>query len=230
MPRITANFKRLSRAGSNDQFALDNKQTFVYFRAVRIKDVKKEKLIRAKAMAMIVEHGFDGLSLHKLARAAGLSVATFYTYFQDREDLILKIYEDVSSRMFTATLAGFDPQMDFEQGLRRQWINRARYFLRHPLEMHFMEQIRFSPLHGRAMAVTGGKFRELMKGFVRHAIEHKQLVSVPVEVYWAVAFAPLYQLVKFHIHGKNMSGTGKFVLTEAALETTLRLVLKSLKP
>jgi TetR/AcrR family transcriptional regulator, multidrug resistance operon repressor len=51
-----------------------------------------------------------------------------------------------------------------------------------------------------------------------------------VEVFWAVAFAPLYQLVKFHIHGKNMSGTGKFVLTEAALETTLRLVLKSLKP
>ncbi len=179
---------------------------------------------------MIVEHGFDGLSLHKLARAAGLSVATFYTYFQDREDLILKIYEDVSSRMFTATLAGFEPEMDFEQGLRLQWINRARYLLRHPLEMHFMEQIRFSPLHERAIAVTGGKFRELMQGFVRHAIAHKQLVSVPLEVYWAVAFAPLYQLVKFHIHGKNMSGTGKFVLTEAALETTLRLVLKSLKP
>jgi len=197
---------------------------------LRTKDLKKEKLIRAKAMAMIVEHGFDGLSLHKLARAAGLSVATFYTYFQDREDLILKIYEDVSSRMFTATLAGFEPQMDFEEGLRLQWINRARYFLRHPLEMHFMEQIRFSPLHERAIAVTGGKFRELMQGFVRHAIEHKQLVSVPLEVYWAVAFAPLYQLVKFHIHGKNMSGTGKFVLTEAALETTLRLVLKSFKP
>jgi TetR/AcrR family transcriptional regulator, multidrug resistance operon repressor len=70
----------------------------------------------------------------------------------------------------------------------------------------------------------------MMKAFVRHAIERKQLVVVPVEIYWCIAFAPLYQLVKFHIHGKNMSGTGKFVLTEAALETTLRLVLKSLKP
>ncbi len=197
---------------------------------MRKKDLKKEKLIREKAMAMIVEHGFDGLSLHKLARAAGLSVATFYTYFEDREDLILKIYADVSSRMFTATLTGFDPHMDFEQGLRLQWINRARYFLKHPLEMHFMEQIRFSPFHERAMTVTGGKFREQMMTFVRQAIQRKQLVAVPVEVYWCIAFAPLYQLVKFHIHGKNMSGTGKFVLTETALETTLRLVLKSLKP
>ena len=198
--------------------------------AVRIKDLKKEKLIRAKAMAMIVEQGFDGLSLHKLARAAGLSVATFYTYFQDREDLILKIYEEVSARMFEATLAGYDPQMDFAEGLRVQWFNRAHHFLKYPLEMHFMEQIKFSPFHERAMPVTGGRFRELMKAFVRHAIERKQLVAVPVEVYWCIAFAPLYQLVKFHIHGKNMSGTGKFVLTEAALETTLRLVLKSLKP
>ena len=197
---------------------------------MRTKDLKKEKLIREKAMAMIVEHGFDGLSLHKLARAAGLSVATFYTYFQDREDLILKIFEDVSSRMFEATLAGFDPHMDFAKGLRIQWINRARYFLKQPLEMHFMEQIKFSPFHERALPVTGGKFREQMKTFVGHAIERKQLVAVPVEIYWCIAFAPLYQLVKFHIHGKNMSGTGKFVLTEAALEMTLRLVLKSLKP
>ncbi|HEV2695275.1 MAG TPA: TetR/AcrR family transcriptional regulator [Verrucomicrobiae bacterium] len=197
---------------------------------MRTKDPKKEKLIRKKAMVMIVEHGFDGLSLHKLARAAGLSVATFYTYFQDREDLILKIHAELSARMFELTLAGFDPRMDFAEGLRLQWINRARYFLKHPLEMHFMEQIRFSPLHERAMALTGGKFREQMMTFVRHAIERKQLVAVPVEVYWCIAFAPLYQLVKFHIHGKNMSGKGKFVLTEEALETTLRLVLKSLKP
>src|ERR1700760_2009762 len=85
------------------QSRLENKQTFVYFRTVRIKDLKKEKVIREKAMAMIVEHGFDGLSLHKLARAAGVSAATIYIYFQDREDLILKIYEEVSSRMFEAT-------------------------------------------------------------------------------------------------------------------------------
>lgn len=181
-------------------------------------------------MAMIVKHGFDGLSLHKLARAAGVSAATIYIYFQDREDLILKVHEEVSARMFEATLAGFDPHMDFEEGLRVQWINRARYFLRHPSEMHFMEQIKFSPLYERAVTVTGGKFRELMREFVRHAIERKQLVAVPVEIYWAIAFAPLYQLVKFHIHGRNMSGKGKFVLNEAALETTLRLVLKSLKP
>src|ERR1700679_2171059 len=99
-------------------------------------------------MAMVVKHGFDGLSIHKLARAAGVSAATIYIYFKDREDLILKVYEEVSTRMFAATLEGFDPHMDFAAGLRAQWTNRARYFLQHPAEMHFMEQIKYSPLHG----------------------------------------------------------------------------------
>ena len=197
---------------------------------MRIKDLHKERAIRQKAIAMIVKHGFDGLSIHKLARAADVSPATIYIYFKDREDLILKIYEEVSTDMFDETLKGFDPEMDFEKGLRIQWNNRARYFLRKPTEMHFMEQIRFSPLHERAFAATGGKFRNMMQTFVSNAIRRKQLVSVPVPVFWCMAFAPLYQLVKFHIHGKCVPSTQKFVLDERILEQTLQLVLKALKP
>ena len=196
---------------------------------MRTRDERKERAIRQKAMAMIVKHGFDGLSIHKLARAAGVSPATVYIYFQDREDLILKIYEEVGAKVFAATLVGFDPDMDFETGLRVQWINRAHYFLKHPMEMHFMEQIKFSPLHERALA-TGGKFRQMMKEFVGNAVARKQLVSVPVEVYWSIAFATLYQLVKLHIHCMWLPGSGKFTLDERTLELTLRLVLKSLKP
>src|ERR1700743_468210 len=102
--------------------------------------------------------------------------------------------------------------MTFSEGLKVQWINRARYFLKHPLEMHFMEQIRFSPLHDRAVLATDGRFKEAMKTFVINAIQRRELVKVPVEVYWSIAFAPLYQLVKFHMHGKGLPGNGPFVL------------------
>jgi hypothetical protein len=35
-------------------FALEHKKTFIYYGVVRKKDVKNDKLIREKAMAMIV--------------------------------------------------------------------------------------------------------------------------------------------------------------------------------
>ena len=195
-----------------------------------MRDPRKEKAIRDQALAMIVRHGFDGLSMHKLARAARISPATIYIYFQDREDLILRLYDEVSTRMFAATLEHFDPAMPFAEGLKVQWTNRARYFLKHPREMHFMEQIRFSPLHERAMQASDGRYKEVLKSFVKNAIQRKQLVAVPLEVYWSVAFAPLYQLVKFHMHGKGMPGTGPFSLDDKTMDLTLGLVLKALKP
>jgi len=197
---------------------------------VRARDPRKEKAIRDQALALIVRHGFDGLSMHKLARAARISPATIYIYFRDREDLILKLYDEVSRRMFAATLENFDPAMPFDQGLRVQWTNRARYFLKHPREMHFMEQIRFSPLHERALQAGDGRFKETMRAFVRNAIQRKELRPVPVEVYWSIAFAPLYQLVKFHMHGRGLPGGGPFVLDDQTLELTLNLVVKALKP
>lgn len=202
---------------------------FVYLWSVRTRDPKKEKAICKHALAMIVKHGFDGLSMHKLARAAGVSPATIYIYFKDREDLILKIYAEVSARMFAATLENFDSAMPFDEGLKVQWINRARYFMEHPLEMHFMEQIRFSPLHERAFQTTGGKFHKVMKAFVCNAIQRKELAKAPVEVFWSIAFAPLYQLVKFHMQGRGLPGSGPFSLDDKTMQLTLDLVLKALR-
>jgi AcrR family transcriptional regulator len=197
---------------------------------VRARDPKKEKAIRDKALETIVRHGFDGLSMQKLAKAVGVSPATIYIYFKDRDDLILSLYRDEARKMAEATLDGFDPGMSFADGLRVQWRNRARYCLANPREMHFLEQIRHSPFHSHDEASKGKAFIEAMRAFVRGAIERGELVRVPVEVYWSVAFAPLYQLVKFHMHGRGLPGTTHFALDEKLMNQTLELVLRALTP
>jgi AcrR family transcriptional regulator len=197
---------------------------------MRTRDPKKEKALREKALAMIVKEGFDGLSMQKLAKAAGVSPATIYIYWKDRDDLILQIYSDVFREMSEKTLEGFDPQMSFKDGLAVQWRNRARYCLAHPVENHFMEQVKFSPLHDKAQTCVGSSFMEAMRTFVKGAIKRGELIKIPVEVYWSLAFAPLYQLVKYHKHGRGLPGTGPFVLDDKIMNLTLELVLKALKP
>jgi hypothetical protein len=96
--------------------------------------------------------------------------------------------------------------------------------------MHFLEQIKFSPWHGKGAKTTDRPFIDAMRRFVANAIQRKELVRMPVEVYWSVAFAPLYNLVKYHMHGRGLPGTGRFVLDEKTLMQTLGLVLKALKP
>ena len=196
---------------------------------MRTRDPAKDKAIRACALDLIVKSGFDGFSMQKLARAAKVSPATIYIYFRDRDDLILSLAQQCSARMSELTLRNFDPDMSFEEGLKVQWINRAQYCLQYSKESHFLEQIRHSPLHHRSEKGVRPPFVEAMKKFVTNAIQRGELMPMPVEIYWSVAFAPLYQLVKFHTHG-GLPGTVPFTLDEKALTTTLNLVVKALKP
>ncbi len=180
---------------------------------------------------MIVKDGFDGLSMQKLAKAAGVSPATIYIYFKDRDDLIMQLWATEMKKMVEAILEGFDPDASFEDGLRIQWYNRARFLMDNPNSMHFMEQIKYSPYYNVSLTRMDPTFLSMMKQFTHNAIDRKELVRLPFEIYWSVAFAPLYQLVKLHISGRGFKGEPtEFKLDEAAMDQTLSLVLKALRP
>ncbi len=196
---------------------------------MRVRDDNKIHAIREKAIDMIADYGFDGFSMQKLAKAANVSPATLYIYYKDREDLIMQIWIESFKEMAEVTLKNFDPEMSFSEGLRVQWMNRAKYCMKNPRLMQFMEQLRHSPLQDKAVDLMGAGFKNAMRTFVQNAIKRNELVKVSVEVYWSIAFAPLYNLVKFNFEGKSMGGD-KFTLTEKTLNETLKLVIKALTP
>jgi AcrR family transcriptional regulator len=196
---------------------------------MRTRDETKEQAIRQGAIEMIAREGLDNFSVNKLARAAGVSPATLYIYYRDRDDLIVQLCQEVSVRMLETSLKDFDPNMHFEEGLRVQWINRAAHFMNYPLEVQFIEHVRYSPYYAKVAKMLNEQFREVMGKFVHNAIRRKELQQLPFEVYWSVAFAPLYQLIKFHTQGYSMTGE-KFSLSDELLVQTLSLVLKALKP
>ena len=196
---------------------------------MRTRDIHKETTIRDQAIKLIVHQGLDGFSMQKLAKAAGVSPATLYIYYEDRDDLILQISIDISNRLMEISLKDFHPKMSFADGLKSQWRNRLEFFLKHPMEMEFIEQIRYAPIYEKVRLNMVQNFGEVMGKFVHNAVNNGELAPLPFEVYWAVAFAPLYQLIKFHTQGKSYKNA-PFVLTDDIMQQTLELVLKALKP
>lgn len=196
---------------------------------MRQRDPRKEEAIRKTAIRTIVRKGLDGLSMKQLAREARVSPATIYIYFRDRDDLILQTFLTANKRMYESTLRNFSPDMSFNEGMRIQWANRAEFFIKNPLEAEFIEQLRFSHLHHQTVFRQRENFSDIMKQFLNRAIKQKELIPLPFEVYWSVAFAPLYQLVKYHNQGQSIKHK-EFRLTKKELFQTLGLVLKALKP
>ncbi len=195
---------------------------------MRVKDENKEKALREKAMEMIVNEGFHGLSMQKLARAANVSPATIYIYFKHREDLLNQLFNEVQQTFSEVALEGFNPELSLEEGLWLQWKNRLKFVTKFPIHYKFHDQFKSSPLidHGD---IKMHEFKENMKQFLIHAISNKEMVKMEPEIFWSIAYAPFYSLVRFHLQKKTMMNNN-FKLTEAKMRIAFELVINSLKP
>src|SRR4051812_21340942 len=113
---------------------------------MRTRDEHKEALVKEKAVELLVKYGFEGFSMQKLAKEANVSPATLYIYYADKDDLIRKLGIELGSRFAAAMMDGFSGKMTLRDGLKKQWENRSRYFINHPMDVRAYEVIRHSPM------------------------------------------------------------------------------------
>ncbi len=206
-----------------------NVRSFIFEAGMRHRDENKEALLREKAIQMIVSEGFDGLSMHKLAKKAGISPATIYIYFKNREDLLNQVFVHVQRSFTKMALRGFSPDLSLEKGLWLQWKNRLQFILENPVHFRFIEQFRTSPLVNHN-SIQFSEFKQSMKQFLVNCIRRKELRKIEPELFWSLAYGPLYALVRFHLHEKSLTVNKRFTLTDAKLKMVFAGVLRSLKP
>jgi len=195
---------------------------------MRIRDEVKEAAIREKAIEMIVLEGFDGFSMQKLAKAAGVSPGTIYIYHKNKEDLLNSLYNTVNHTFAEVALKNFTPELPLEEGLWLQWKNRMRFIMEYPTYFRFFEQFRNSPLiHHKD--IKSAEFKENMRAFVKNAIKRGEMAKMESEIFWSIAYGSFYSLLKFHLQGKSMM-TENYQVTDAKMKFMLKLVVKALKP
>lgn len=198
---------------------------------MRIRDVDKEKLVIETAIDQIVRDGFQGFSMNKLARACSISVGTLYIYYKDKDDLIQKIGAIIALKFFTSTVKDFSSEMSFEEGLWRQWENRANFTMKYPKEVAFFEIIKHSP-HSETILDSikeFADFRKIMSEFIDNGLRKNEIVPMTFEAFWSVAYGPLYTLLNMHTEGKSMGGK-PFKLTKDIMKEAFKGTVKGLKP
>ncbi len=195
---------------------------------MRARNADKETLVRQKAIELLGKKGFEGFSVNKLAKACDISVATIYIYYKDKDDLILKIAEAEGKKMADAMIKDLDPDLPFEEGLRRQWKNRYDYLMENSSLNLFFDQLRSSSYQEHFLDTFMGHFTATLGCFMHNVVARGEIKKMPIEVYWSVAFAPLYSLVRFHNEGRSINGR-PFKMSDDVLWQTFDLVVKALK-
>ncbi|WP_206734736.1 TetR/AcrR family transcriptional regulator [Flavobacterium sp. YO64] len=197
---------------------------------MRTRDSNKEELVKQKTIEMIVKYGIEGFAMNRLAKECGISVATLYIYYADKEDLIKKIGIEMGTFFFKSSLKDFTPDMPFAIGLAKQWENRSAFMMNNTDKLVCWEILQNSNYGDFIVNESLMELKEIMTKFLNGAIERKEIVPVTKEVFWSIAYGPLYNLLRFHEKGKGLGGTTPFKLTNDVQQEALRLVIKALTP
>lgn len=91
------------------------------------------------------EAGFHGLSMSKIAKAAGVATATIYIYFENIDAIINQLYVDLKELVFGGSMTGVKPYMGSRQAFGLIWRNMYDNMLTHNVEFRFLEQFTNSP-------------------------------------------------------------------------------------
>lgn len=169
---------------------------------MRHKDEHKKLAISKAAIQLINRIGFAEVSMSKIANDAGVSPATIYTYFENKEELLNQLYLKLKWESSKAFLKDFDPTRPAEENLKDVWRNMRLHYLSKPDDFSFVEQFSSSPLVNCEKLKETYQYFQPLIDLYRNAVKHGQIKNIPLEFVEAFSFFPLMQLIKQHLNGQ----------------------------
>ncbi|KQM77268.1 TetR family transcriptional regulator [Pedobacter sp. Leaf216] len=196
---------------------------------MRPKNLIKEDAIRSIALQIISEEGLENLSMQKLAKAANISPRTIYIKYENKEDLLIKLFiEEVLGGYEKAILENFDPKMDFREGMKRLWLNTFHYLKNHKPSFSLLQHGKSSPLLNKAYQeknIRQGEFFAPIPIFLKTNIEAGLIPDLPLDVYKALLFSPVNDLVAEYFDHADRPIQ---IITEEMILTCCETVIKGI--
>ena len=169
---------------------------------MRHKDDSKREAIAKAAINLITTNGLADTSMSKIAKAANVSPATIYVYFENKEDLLNQLYLMVKRKSSKAMLAGYDNSLPVKEGFKLIWENACRYMLANPTAFAFHEQFANSPLVNRVSREEGSAYYQALADLFERGKREGIFKDIQPSLFAAFLYAPAMMLGKQHHNGE----------------------------
>lgn len=112
---------------------------------MRQKDEEKKESIKQAVIKLILEQGFHGASIAKIAREAGVSPATVYIYYANKDDMLREIYEEYADQAYFYLLGIINSNMSGKELIDTMVRCFYDYINEEQRVFHFVEQFSSCP-------------------------------------------------------------------------------------
>lgn len=167
---------------------------------VRTRDQAKYDSIVEASIQLTNKLGFDGISISKIAKKAGVSPGTIYIYFDNKEDLFTKIYIDIRSKMSDGALEGLREGMTVKDAFKSIWQHSFSFNLSHPEYLAYREQFEQTGMLG-SVRVEEFELYQAVDSLLKRGIKENLIKDIPLPILTSFAYYPVITLLRFHQMG-----------------------------
>jgi AcrR family transcriptional regulator len=173
----------------------------IYYLVMRYKDENKKENIFLAAMQLINEIGFSETSMSKIAKEANVSPSTIYVYFENKNDMLNKLYLSVKQKISQKMFQGIDESTPLEVGYELALRNLIDFALNNKEYLLFIEQFTNSPLIHNLCREEGRSLFRPMHDLFEKGKKQNVLKQVDTNLLITYFYSPIIQLVKEYYNG-----------------------------
>jgi len=141
----------------------------------RRKDARLPEIINA-ARAILERAGPKGLSMNKISKEAGVSEATVYKYFDDKNDLLNQVVNDWAGPLIDRFERDIEEVTDLYSSLLFIAIRYLEAMKSNP-KMHklYLKELRFEKYIGSQIYLINKRYSNLLQGIVKRYIDQGEI-------------------------------------------------------
>lgn len=163
---------------------------------MRIKDEDKINRIYRAAVKVVNSDGFQGSSMSKIAKEADVSAATIYLYFENKDDMIKKLFIHLKSRMGHSYFHDGSDLSPSKGTFRTIWLNHYQYIMDNLDEYVFLENFSNCPLIERIEKENTLDYCPTFESLFDKSKTNGLILNLNTDLLYSLLFSPISYMVK----------------------------------
>ncbi len=169
-----------------------------------MKDENKKTAITKAIIGLINEIGFANISMSKIAKATGISAATLYVYYKNKENMFREVYLDVKKHMIEECGRNICPRENVQEAVRKLCKNLLRYMKEYTDEFLFIEQACNSPMATDEMLEELEQYNQNTISIFQRGVQEGILKQTSPALLISFCYYPIQQIFKEWRKEKSM--------------------------
>ncbi|MBQ4915081.1 TetR/AcrR family transcriptional regulator [Maribacter sp. MMG018] len=161
---------------------------------------KRSALVQA-TIELVNNNGFHAAPMSKIAKMANVSPGTIYLYFENKQDLVNKVYLQVKEVFTAYVFETYDPKMSVEQGFEVIWKRIAEFKLKKCQEAMFLAQCDNTPMIDEPIRQEGIKHLQPLLDLWKRGKEEGIIKPLSDYILYAYTVNPLSFLMLMQQRG-----------------------------